>query len=644
MFKKIDSFRQKLFFTYLFFIVLMLVVCSEIFWFNSKLSALNRLENDYKKMMTLNLQMYKAEKAFIQTELTNEEFFKTGKSNLQTIHTQYLTENIELVEGLKEDSKNEGINLDIELNSLAQMLSTYRQLFSNTIDKVKQKGFKDYGLEGEMRRSIHLLETKYPEFEPVTMLTLRRHEKDYIIRHNNIYIERLNKAVNEALRKRYTTNKKRQSEIQGLLSAYKNSFNKLVKFDKEVNAAFDEQNQFFFNNIEKVIDLLVEKSSNHIREQTEAIHSLFFVAIAISIVVAIFSSYYLSQYITKPVIQLTNDVEETIQNNFALQIEPTEYAKDEIGILTEKFHFMIKRIRSYINEIELSNQQLEAQNSTLQNLNVELKNTNFVLQRKEEHIQKMNTVKDKFFAILSHDLRGPLTTTKGFLSIMAEHPETLPENIKRETLQKLRKSIDLQLELLSNLLDWSSAQVDEIKFSPEKISIAVMIDKNIELIAEKANLKNVMLVNSLEENFDVVADKNMVDFILRNLISNALKYSKNEGRIIISGEKNRDGVEITVADNGVGISDKQQKFILKPGIHFTTAGTANEKGTGFGLLVCKEFVEKHGGKIKIKSKEGEGTSVSFTLKSQQEIGTSKINKNRMAVSLVNQKFYNSGVV
>lgn len=640
MLNQLSSFRLKLMFSFLLFIVVMLAVCTEIFWFNHLFGALNSLENDNKKMMMLNLQMYKTEKSFIQKDLTNIDFYDSGKSDLLASHRNHLQDNLQLVESLKNSSTHVGLYEDSELNKLEQALRTYEAMFENTIKLVRQRGFKDHGLEGKMRQKIHKLEHNYPEFQKVVMLTLRRHEKDYIIRNDMLYVRRLNMVVDQALQKKYTNNAKRQKEIISLLKAYKSDFNLLVKLDKQVTKAYEEKDIFFLHNIESVIEGIVKNSTYYIREQSEFLNTLFFAVVFVSIIFSVFLSYYLSKLITKPIALLTENIEQVIQSNFEVEIDKSNFHyRDEIGVLTSRFHFMIDKIRSYIREIELSNSQLENQNETLNSLNNELLSTNSVLQRKEDHIQKMNTVKDKFFAILSHDLRGPLTTTKGFLSILADHPDSMPDELKKQTINKLKKSIDLQLDLLSNLLDWSSAKVDEIKFSPEKLSIAVMVDKNFELVAEKANIKNIMLINAIEDKCDAFADKNMIDFVLRNLISNAIKFTNEGGKIAISAIENKDLIEITVSDNGVGISEKQFKFILKPGVHFTTNGTSDEKGTGFGLLVCREFIEKHNGKLKIKSKESQGTSVSFTLERYEEgkiFLKQQINKS--AISLVNQKF------
>jgi len=623
----------------------MLVICCEIFWFNHLFGSLNALENDNNKMMVLNLQMYKTEKSFIQKDLTNVAFYDSGKSNLLALHRTHLQDNLEIVESLKNSSAHTGLYSNIELNKLEQAMKNYEAMFENTIRLLRKRGFKDHGLEGRMRQKIHIIEYSYPEFDKVLLLTLRRYEKDYIIRNDMIYVSGLNRVVDDALKKNYSGNKKRQKKISKLLIAYKADFNELVLLDQQASKSFEEKDQYFLNNIEKVINVLVEKSTVYIREHSETLNTLFFSVVILSVVFAVLLSYYLAKIITKPIMLLTDNVEQVIQSNFATEIDRNaNYSKDEIGVLTSKFDFMILKIRSYIGEIELSNEQLEGQNVKLHSLNDELLSINSVLQRKEEHIQKMNTIKDKFFAILSHDLRGPLTTTKGFLGILADHPDSMPEELKRNTINKLKKSVDLQLDLLSNLLDWSSAKADEIKFAPENISIAVMVDKNFELIAEKANAKNLMLVNAMEDNCEAFADKNMVDFILRNLISNAIKFTELNGKITVNGIRIKDDLEISVADTGVGISDKQFKFLLKPGIHFTTTGTADEKGTGFGLLVCKEFIEKHGGKLKIKSKDGDGTTVSFTLKQQTEPHHNhKSGKSKFGVSLVNAKYFGTSV-
>ena len=154
----------------------------------------------------------------------------------------------------------------------------------------------------------------------------------------------------------------------------------------------------------------------------------------------------------------------------------------------------------------------------------------------------------------------------------------------------------------------------EIKFYPEVLIVNDLFIRNISLFTETAENKNIKLHGSALENIAVVADENMSDLVLRNLISNAIKFTHAGGEIKLSAEMEGEWVCIKVVDNGIGITEEDLSSILNPAHHFTTQGTNQERGTGFGLLLCKEFVEKNGGQMSVKSDIGEGTSVSFTLK------------------------------
>ena len=169
------------------------------------------------------------------------------------------------------------------------------------------------------------------------------------------------------------------------------------------------------------------------------------------------------------------------------------------------------------------------------------------------------------------------------------------------------------VNLLSNLLEWARSQTGMIEFSPEYFDLAVQVKEVTDLFSVNANQKSIKFVNEMPANVPVIADKSMISNILRNLISNAIKFSHLNGTIIIKVEVNQKDTVVSVKDNGVGIDAENIRKLFRLDMNFTTLGTQKEKGTGLGLLICKEFAEKHGGKLKVESVAGSGSTFSFNI-------------------------------
>jgi signal transduction histidine kinase len=166
---------------------------------------------------------------------------------------------------------------------------------------------------------------------------------------------------------------------------------------------------------------------------------------------------------------------------------------------------------------------------------------------------------------------------------------------------------------MENLLEWSRAQTGAIVYKPESIKLKKLIDFNISLIKSRADQKNITVKSDVEDKLKAFADKNMVDFILRNLLSNAVKYTHQNGNINISAILNDDQVEISVKDDGIGIPADVKLKLFKSTDHVSTYGTENEKGTGLGLMLCKDFIKHNRGEIWLNSEVGKGTRVTFSL-------------------------------
>jgi|GEM_PF-1589039 len=225
-----------------------------------------------------------------------------------------------------------------------------------------------------------------------------------------------------------------------------------------------------------------------------------------------------------------------------------------------------------------------------------------------------NLEKDKFFSIIAHDLKGPLGSLMGLSELVAEDIESIEKNEMVEIAQSFHESLTNIYKLLENLLDWSRLQRNTIQFAPENTNLK-MLSKNTAMLLKAAlSNKKINLKDDIPEDLDAFADGNMISTVIRNLISNAIKFTNPNGTITLtSNAEDNEKIIVTIADDGIGMDEEHQKNLFKIGKNYSRLGTENEPGTGLGLILCKEFIVKNGGDIWVESKEGIGTKFFFTL-------------------------------
>ncbi|MCF8264687.1 MAG: PAS domain-containing sensor histidine kinase [Melioribacteraceae bacterium] len=235
------------------------------------------------------------------------------------------------------------------------------------------------------------------------------------------------------------------------------------------------------------------------------------------------------------------------------------------------------------------------------------------LESSEEELKKLNDSKDKFFSIIAHDLKNPFGTVLGYSEIIAEDCLKLERSELQEFSISLNQQAKAVFSLLENLLNWSRLQTGRMPYEPEELDFEEVAKTTLELYAETAESKNINLSLIDGTSKKVWADKNMLQTTIRNLVSNAIKFTPDYGTIELSSEESDGKIKIAVRDSGLGISEEDSKKLFRIDINHTTIGTGEEKGTGLGLILCKELVEKNGGEISVNSKLGEGTTFFFTI-------------------------------
>ena len=235
------------------------------------------------------------------------------------------------------------------------------------------------------------------------------------------------------------------------------------------------------------------------------------------------------------------------------------------------------------------------------------------LKESEANLRESNKTKDKFFSIIAHDLRSPFTSMLGFSKMLDKKFDKYDTEKKKKFINIIYQGLQDTYKLLENLLYWSRSQRGTIDFNPEKINFHLLVEETSGLLRQSAVNKSIQLKNQIAENIYVDVDKDMLSTIIRNLISNAIKFTPKGGKISIEAKNKQQFIEITVKDNGIGIPKEIQSKLFDIGENTSTQGTENETGTGLGLMLCKEFTEKHGGEIWIESEIDKGSEFIFTI-------------------------------
>lgn len=237
----------------------------------------------------------------------------------------------------------------------------------------------------------------------------------------------------------------------------------------------------------------------------------------------------------------------------------------------------------------------------------------YMVEQKSKELAQVSATNNKFISIIAHDLRGPFSSLIGVLEILKENLNDFDISEIKNLVNMASGSAHRTLNLLDDLLAWTLSQNKEKNFNPVKINVNELVVFEIESFNTSAFQKQISINHSILPDLHITADLQMVKTVLRNLITNAIKYTNTGGTITLSARKADPFVEISIKDNGVGISSLIHKSLFKIDGYQSTAGTKNEKGTGLGLLLCKEFIETHGGNIWAESVPGKGSEFKFTL-------------------------------
>jgi signal transduction histidine kinase len=246
--------------------------------------------------------------------------------------------------------------------------------------------------------------------------------------------------------------------------------------------------------------------------------------------------------------------------------------------------------------------------------------THLTLQRQKKELQQLNqqlaelnATKNRFFSIIAHDLKAAFAPLLSYIELLVESVEQENWPDVKQVVRALQIAGKTNFRLLDNLLSWARLQSEGIEFQPHALDLAVLAQETLHLLEPTARQKGISLSHAVAPGTAAYADANMIGTVLRNLVSNALKFTHPGGDVTISAQATADEVELVVEDTGIGIGPAYLPRLFQIDQSYRRAGTQNERGTGLGLILCKELVEKNGGRIWAESEEKQGTRVHFTL-------------------------------
>lgn len=230
-----------------------------------------------------------------------------------------------------------------------------------------------------------------------------------------------------------------------------------------------------------------------------------------------------------------------------------------------------------------------------------------------DELREANAVKDKFYSIIAHDLKDPFQVLLISSEVLHQDYNEMEEDERHKYISGIYRTSGNLAALLENLLQWSRSQYGEIECKPREIALDFLAKEQIDFFIARAEKKNIEMVSKIPGDVVVYADENMVQSIFRNIVGNALKFTHPGGKVFLSTEEDGNFIVTSISDTGVGIPPEKLENLFSIGKNLTTMGTAKEKGTGLGLMLCKEFIEKNGGTIHVASQVGKGSTFSFSL-------------------------------
>lgn len=538
-----------------------------------------------------------ARQSFLLKDRFTESFYITGTTESIVLYDQLIKKIDSSLLAINENKLSKKSPIDEKILSITRNIHAQEVFFNRMVDSVKQLGIGNQGLIGALNQHKNELATSQL-IAPADLKKLDNFAGLYLLEKNETAAIQF-----DSLARRLLYNYSNSPSAETILEEYRKTFVRIVKLERSIGNSHQDglQNELIKQSKSNDEQLQATLSSiNALYE--EDIHRLewiFYGLIAVTLVAGLLFSYLISIEITRPLIELNRATKEVVATKFKDDISPDfidELRMDEIGQLAINFNLAIRKIRRSIKIIQDKSESLQNKNKQL------LEN--------EETLKMISSQKDKFLSIISHDMRAPLSSIISFLDYYKDNFKNFTEAEIEFVSSNLNTHVKKVVEMLDGLLMWSRSQTGEIQMNLQPIDLAQIINDTVSVLNQSAVNKNIRIRTYLHSQL-IWADKNMTAFIIRNILSNAIKFTSENGIIDINTKRNKYNAFVIIKDSGVGMTEDALSKLFQDNVSYSTFGTANEKGIGLGLVLCKDFMNKMNGNIEIESIHGEGTTVNL---------------------------------
>ncbi len=579
---RLNSIRDRILGGFLFLTLLIIVLVIFSAFVINRTRKIAAIHSDINELQVHSLNLIKSDNDFFNIEIYNQNYLRTRNSRLVE-NRDSLNNLIKMrIEEIIIKSKDLDYPVSHYLLEINKLLEVYNSTFNGLEDLFFIRGFKDEGLEGSMRFYAHELEQQDAGIDKIDLLSLRRSEKDFLIRHDTIYVlnfDRLVAAVNERM--------KQQGDHKALakLLAYHDLFIKLSVIQKKIGLSATEGLRGKLGTLTDELSkryFILAHDSQQISSEAQRTAWLFFVAVTASaIIFAIITGYWISKRISEPIARLSAVMEEAVEKRYRIPEFNFNNAAVEINVLTASFAKLMNETTTQMRE---------------------LKRKSFLLKKRNKELKKLNSELDSFLYSTAHDLRAPLSSLLGVLNLMLRETKQ-PELVIY--IEMMQKAINSQETFISQIVEFTKNK--RLEVVPERIDVRAIIEEIFDshrYIESADKINHEVIIQGQSPFF---SDKNRLKIIFNNLISNAIRYadlSKQNPFIRIVIDVNDDHATIQFLDNGVGIESHHLEKIFD----MFYRANHDSKGSGLGLFIFSETIQKLGGLTTVTSEINKGTS------------------------------------
>ncbi|HMV88933.1 MAG TPA: HAMP domain-containing sensor histidine kinase [Cyclobacteriaceae bacterium] len=603
MFKlfEINSIRSRMVASFLFLTSLILVLAIVSLYTLDRTLQIARINTDVNQLEIFTLNLIKTDNDFFNVEMINKRYFETHSSSFLS-RRDSLNHRIQTkISDLKKQGINKAYTIDYTLHSIDSTLSLYNSKFNTLETLLFRKGFKDYGLEGKMREHAHKLEEANLGIDIAKILYLRRHEKDFFLRHDTTYLVAFKKRAS-ALFEELNKSHQKNSEAIFHIKEYQRLFLELAEIQIMVGLSSEAGLRNELNVLTQYLSDRFFSLSEYAYRQSSAAQNhariVYISALGIGILISILTGYWISRRLSEPITKLSRLVNSSQKSNFAVDLN-LKNAAHEIITLTASFSRLMGKTEDQMREIKLKSKQLKQRNKQL---------------------RKLNKEQDHFLYSTAHDLRSPLTSLAGLVNLMRIENKA-PEMI--HYFDKMEKSISRQEDFIEQIASFSKNKI--LKIKPEPLDLEKIFNETFEhhlYMAGAARIKQEVIVDN-PQKVSIYSDYNRMLVLFNNLISNGIRYADPEkpvSFIKVHITVRRNELMLKFSDNGIGISQQHLNRIFDM---FYRAHD-DSKGTGLGLFILQETVRKMNGSVQVESTSGVGTVFTLTLPNLQTARVSQL--------------------